>query len=142
MLIQLNNSIRLCLRVEFLHPGHDEAFRSCNIIELRSAEKPVIHYSKKIKAGVPFQPTEWSWSALTRFWNCKWAEMNPCFSTSLKALLTSTLFKVRIYILSGLRLVFLKRFFGGGGTLDLTRTRAHSPHRHTCRNTRMHTARP
>lgn len=47
MLIQLNNSIRLCLRVEFLHPGHDEAFRSCNIIELQSVEKPVIHYSRK-----------------------------------------------------------------------------------------------
>lgn len=47
MLIQLNSSIQLCLRVEFLHPGHDEAFRSCNIIHLQSTEKPVIHYSRK-----------------------------------------------------------------------------------------------
>lgn len=50
--IQLNNFVRLCLHDEFLHPGCDELFRSCNIIELESAEKPAIDYSKEIKIKV------------------------------------------------------------------------------------------
>lgn len=42
--IQLNSSVQVCLRVEFLHAGHDEAFRSCSLIEPRLVEEPVIHY--------------------------------------------------------------------------------------------------
>lgn len=45
--IQLNSSVQLCLRVEFLVPGRDEAFRTSSVIEPGPVEKPVIHYWRK-----------------------------------------------------------------------------------------------